>query len=112
MTTQFLRQARAAGFTEDDLQEIAVAIAKNPRAGDPIVGTGGARKVRHGGRGKGKSGGFRTIHYFGGLDVPVFLLAVHGKGQKSDLTQTEKNELTKILPYIAIAYRRQVRKGS
>lgn len=69
-------------------------------------GTGGARKVRHAGRGHGKSGGFRTIHYYGGDDIPIFLLAIFGKGEKDNLTKAERNELAKILPQIAANYRK------
>jgi hypothetical protein len=70
-----------------------------------MAGTGGARKMCHAGRGHGKSGGFRTIHYFGGEDVQVFLLAVYGKGGKSNLTSAERNQLAAVLPKIAAAYR-------
>ena len=82
----------------------------SPLAGTLIAGTGGARKLRHAGRGKGKSGGYRTIHYFGGEDVPVFLLSVYGKGTKADLSQAERNELARTLPRLADAYRANVRK--
>lgn len=80
-TETFLRQAAASGLDDDAVMEIAIAIASNPQGGDLIPGTGGARKLRHAGRGRGKSGGYRTIHYFGGEDVPVFVLSVYGQGQ-------------------------------
>lgn len=79
-TPTFERQAKAAGLTDDDIQEIAAVLACDPLAGDLMVGTGGARKVRFARPGAGKSGGYRTIHYFGGDDVPVFLLALVDKG--------------------------------
>jgi hypothetical protein len=85
--------------------EIVTAIAAAPQGGDLIVGTGGARKMRHAGRGHGKSGGYRTIHYFGGEDVPLFLLGLIDKGQRADLSQAERNELSTILAGIAAAYR-------
>ncbi len=68
-------------------------IAADPLAGELIPGTGGARKLRFARRGAGKSGGYRTVHYFAGLDVPIFLLAVYGKGEKANLTQAERNAL-------------------
>lgn len=92
-------------MSEDEVLAIASVIAADPMDGDLIAGTGGARKMRHVGRGHGKSGGFRTIHYFGGKDVPVFLLAVYGKGDKANLSAKERNELAAILPKIATAYR-------
>jgi hypothetical protein len=44
---------------------IVSALAAEPLAGDLIAGTGGARKVRSARTGSGKSGGYRTVHYFG-----------------------------------------------
>ncbi len=76
-----------------------------------MVGTGGARKLRHAGRGGGKSGGYRTIHYFGGNDVPIFLLALIDKGEKANLTKAERNQLAGLLPNIVEVYRAGKTKG-
>ena len=46
-----------------------------------MEGTGGCRKLRFAGKGKGKRGGFRTVHYYAGYDVPVLLLALIDKGE-------------------------------
>ena len=108
-TATFLTQARKCGLSEEELSDIVTTIADNPIAGDLMAGTGGARKLRHAGRGKGKSGGYRTIHYFGGDDVPVFLLSVYGKDAKDNLTKSEQNELAKVLPLLAEAYRNRIR---
>jgi hypothetical protein len=85
-------------------------IANNPEAGDVIPGTGGARKVRFAGRGRGKSGGFRVITFYSGPDVPVFLLNVFAKGDKINLTAAERNELRAILADIVTAYRQGARR--
>lgn len=104
-TPTFDRQARAAGLSDDELAAIASAIGAAPLSGDLMQGTGGARKLRFARPGAGKSGGYRTIHYFGGEDVPVFLLAVVDKGQRANLSKAERNELAEVLPRIAEAYR-------
>ena len=104
-TSVFARQAKALGLRPEEWLDIEAALSADPLMGDVIVGTSGARKVRFPGRGKGKSGGYRTIHYFGGEDVPVFLLAIYGKGDKADLSQEEKNTLAALLPAIADQYR-------
>jgi hypothetical protein len=80
-----------------------------PTAGDLIVGTGGARKLRFAASGKGKRGGVRTVHYFGGDDVPVFMLAVIKKGDRDNLSKAECNALKKELQGIADAYRVSVK---
>jgi len=75
-----------------------------------MVGTGGARKVRFAGRGKGKSGGYRVITFFGGDDIPVFLLNVFSKGERANLSKTERNELRQELTGLANDYRVSVRE--
>ena len=107
LTEMFERQAKRASLSDESLSEIVDVIAENPLAGDLIVGTGGARKLRHPGRGKGKSGGYRTIHYFGGEDIPVFLLALIDKGERANLSKAERDGLASILPRIVFAYRRR-----
>ena len=110
VTPTFERQAVKAGLTDDEVAEIVSALAAEPLAGDLIQGTGGARKVRFARQGSGKSGGYRTIHYFGGADVPIFLLALIDKRETANLTKAERNELAIILPKIAAAYREGQKK--
>src|SRR6185437_7438824 len=104
LTPTFERQAKAAGLGEDEIAIIVSALAADPLAGDLIAGTGGARKVRFARGGAGKSGGYRTIHYFGGAAVPIFLLALVDKRARATLSKAERNALAVILPKIAAAY--------
>lgn len=104
-TSDFLRDAKKAGLSEDDRTEIVDFIADNPISGDEIAGTGGARKVRFAAKGKGKSGGVRIITFYSGHDIPVFLLNVFTKGEKVNLTKSECNDLKKVLSGVAKAYR-------
>jgi hypothetical protein len=108
-TATFERKAAQAGLAEDDVIDMSVWISDNPHAGTPMTGTGGARKVRFAGKGKGKSGGFRTVHFFAGDDVPIFLLTLINKGERDNLTKAERNELAKVLSQIADAYRAGVK---
>lgn len=89
--TPFLREAEALGLSEDDVAAIIVAIAEDPTQGAVMAGTGGVRKVRFAAKGKGKSGGVRTVHYYGGDEMPVFLIAIYGKSDKANLTKAERN---------------------
>ena len=104
----FTRQAEREGLTESEVLAIEAHLAANPQAGDVIRGTGGLRKVRFAGRGGGKSGGYRTVHYYAGDDVPVFLLGIYGKGRKANLTQAERNEAKRLTAVLADAYRASV----
>lgn len=92
-TNGYLRDAKDAGMSEDERTAAVDLIASDPEAGDMLQGTGGVRKARLAGKGKGKSGGYRIVWYFGGGDIPVFLLNVFGKGEKANLTQGERNAL-------------------
>jgi hypothetical protein len=109
-TPDYLRDAKALGLTESERDSIVSWIASNPEAGDIIAGTGGARKVRFAGRGKGKSGGYRVITFYSGSDMPVFLLNVFAKNEKSDLTANERNTLKRVLSDLAKAYRARSKK--
>ena len=59
-TPAFLSDARSLGLSDAERFAIVTWIAANPAAGDVIEETGGARKVRFAGKGKGKSGGYRV----------------------------------------------------
>jgi hypothetical protein len=110
MTPTFATQAERAGLDEDELREIEWTLSQNPKAGDLMPGTGGLRKVRFKRRGGGKRGGYRTIHYYGGDDVPLFLLALIDKGREPDLSQAAKNEFRKRLPKMITDYRESTRR--
>ena len=102
----FDRQAKWVGATDDECDAIVDMVAAKPDAGELIVGTGGARKVRFAPDGNtGKSGGYRVITFYGPPDVPVFLLGIYGKGQKGTLTRAEKNDIAALLSQYAEAYR-------
>ena len=54
-TTDYLTDAKAAGLAEAERRAIVDLLAAQPAAGDLIPGTGGARKLRFAGRGKGRA---------------------------------------------------------
>ncbi|PWR22401.1 addiction module toxin RelE [Zavarzinia compransoris] len=107
-TPEFLRAA-AGLLDEGDKSALVDYLAANPRVGDLMPGTGGARKLRWAIGNRGKSGGVRTITYYAGEDVPVFLLTVYGKGEKANLTKAERNELREVLTDLAEIYRQGAR---
>lgn len=92
-TNAYLAAAKQAGMSADEQAHVVDLIAANPEAGDIMPGCGGARKLRIAKPGGGKSGGYRIITYFGGEDIPVFLLTVFGKNEKASLAQGERNAL-------------------
>jgi hypothetical protein len=109
-TLAFRRAAEKAGMTADEISNLVDLIADNPGAGEEIVGTGGCRKVRVAGRGKGKSGGYRTITFYSGDEIPVYLLTVFSKGEKSTLTARECSDL-RLLTKALVAEHRTRKKA-
>ena len=79
-----------AGF--DDLLEF---LARRPKAGRLIQGTGGLRKVRFARPGKGKSGGARVIYYYHDDSKPILLLLIYAKAVQDNLTDAQKARLKK-----------------
>lgn len=107
-TRMFDTQARRAGITEEELQEIISSISADPLQGDLIQGAGGARKCRFTKAGGGKRGGYRTIHYYAADDVPVFLLSIYAKNQQDNISDAGKKALRDMLSTIADDYREMV----
>lgn len=92
-TEGYLRAAKDSKMSAEEMEQAVNLVAADPETGDVMQGTGGVRKARLAGRGKGKSGGYRIVWYLGGGDIPVFLLTVFGKGEKANLSQGERNAL-------------------
>lgn len=92
-TPAFQKAAAKAGLTASEVEAIVTVIAKDPQAGDIIQGSGGCRKVRVAGRGKGKSGGYRLITFYHSGAYPVFLLTIYGKGEMKNLSDAQVNAL-------------------
>lgn len=115
-THAFQRSAAEAGMTRDEIDAFVDVLAANPDAGDLMQGTGGCRKLRVAGKGKGKSGGYRVITFFSGPEMPVFLLTVFAKGERANLSASERNALAKLADALTKQYRnktvRATRKNS
>ena len=87
---EFIRRAKAI-MSDEERIALVDHIAANPEAGVSLGG--GLRKVRIAREGGGKSGGYRTIHVFGGAHVPLFLVTVFAKNEKDNLSRSEQTEL-------------------
>lgn len=105
-TPEYLTSAAKAGLSEAERDEIVKEVSENPEIGDLIPGTGGCRKFRFAGRGKGKSGGFRVITFYSGDNFPVFLFTAFGKGQKANISKSEANVLKSVTKLITQTYRK------
>jgi len=76
-------------LSDEERGAIVDSVAAGPRQGVEIRGSGGVRKIRFAGRGKGKSGGYRVIAAFVGPSAPVYLLALLSKGDRENFSAAE-----------------------
>ena len=96
-TESFQKSWKAMGLSDEDLPLLEIEVLKNPRAGDVIEGTGGARKLRIQLEGRGKSGGARVIY----LDVyekeHLYLLFAYPKNVQENLNADQKKAIAKLI---------------
>ena len=95
-TRTCLPAAKAAGMSDADMTRVGHIVASDPQAGDLIVGSGGCRKLRVAGRGKGKSGGHRIVTYYADERTPVYLLSAISKGAAGNFSATEIDVLAAV----------------
>ncbi len=88
-TRNYLSRAKSIGMSRAEMDDVISFLSVNPMAGDMIVGSGGCRKVRVAGRGKGKSGGYRVVTFWASDDGTVYLLAVLSKGDDANFSSAE-----------------------
>ena len=97
-------------MSDEEVDDLVNYLSDKPTAGDVMPGTGGCRKLRVSGRGKGKSGGYRTITFYSGENFPVFLITVFAKGARANLSKAERNLLGATTKAIVDAYQSKADK--
>jgi len=95
-TEPFQRKVHSLLF-EDEKAELISYLSAFPNAGVLIQGTGGIRKLRWARSGRGKSGGVRVIYYFHNSEMPLYLLTLFGKNEKTNLSKAERNVLSSVV---------------
>jgi hypothetical protein len=100
---EFLKRSNKL-LKDSEKQSMINYLAAHPSSGDVMQGTGGIRKLRWSAHGRGKSGGVRIIYYYHNQTVPIFLLTLFGKGEKSNLTRAERNALAKLTSLLIKRY--------
>jgi hypothetical protein len=100
---EYIRRASSL-LNDSEKQGIINYLASHPLEGSIMQGTGGIRKFRWASGNRGKSSGVRVIYYFHSKALPLFLLTVFGKNEKSNLSKSERNELAKFVNFFAKNY--------
>ena len=77
--------------------ELQKQLVENPKAGPVVPGSGGLRKLRWSGSGRGKRGGIRVIYYWYNGSEDFFMLLAFAKNEQEDLTTEQKRILRAVV---------------
>ncbi len=76
---------------------LQLRLAQGPEAGAVIRGTGGLRKIRWQGSGRGKRGGVRAIYYWATAEGQILMLLMYPKSERDDLSVDQKKVLAALV---------------
>ncbi len=85
---------------EEARREMEEAIVAAPDAAPVIRGTGGIRKLRWAGSGRGKRGGIRTVYFYHAGPEAIYLLTAYAKADREDLTSADTRALSRLVAAI------------
>ena len=98
--TEIYERAIRKLISENSRQELEAAIVADPAAAPVIPGTGGIRKFRWAGSGRGKRGGIRTIYFHHAGPEAIYMLTAYAKAARDDLSPSDKRALTRLVAAI------------
>jgi len=84
-------------LTDESYRALQLALLLRPEQGALIPGSGGLRKVRWGGRGRGKRGGIRVIYVWVLEEEAFYMLFAYAKGTQADLTMAQVKRLRRLV---------------
>jgi len=99
-TTRTYERAVKKLISAGSRREMETAIVADPTAAPVIPGTGGIRKLRWSGSGRGKRGGIRTIYFYHAGPGAIYLLTAYAKSDRDDLTPDDKKAWSKLIARI------------
>lgn len=74
------------GYLDDEAYTaLQWALALHPEAGAVIPGSGGVRKMRWAGSGRGKRGGLRVIYYYRRHAGEIWMLTLYAKNEAESI---------------------------
>ena len=84
-------------LADDEYGRLQSFLILHPQIGKIIQGSGGIRKLRWAGSGRGKRGGLRLICYWWVSKDRISMLTVYAKSEKDDLTSDQLKQLRNLL---------------
>lgn len=95
-TVVFTRQVQGL-LDPEGYRLLQLELADRPDRGTIIVGSGGLRKIRWQGLGRGKRGGTRVIYYWARDRQLILMLLAYAKGDQEDLTADQLKILRRVV---------------
>jgi mRNA-degrading endonuclease RelE of RelBE toxin-antitoxin system len=95
-TSVFTRQIGEL-LSDDELSALQWALMAQPDRGDLIRGSGGLRKIRWAGSGRGKRGGLRVIYYWHVPGSTILFLLAYPKAEREDITPAQLKVMKSII---------------
>ena len=95
-TSVFTRKIKEL-LADDDYAELQFALIQQPELGDIIPRSGGLRKIRRAGSGRGKRGGIRVIYYWQVSESQIVMLLAYAKNEQDNLTPVQLKVLRKLV---------------
>ena len=84
-------------LTEDEYRQFQSFLVEHPEEGAIIPGSGGLRKIRWSGSGRGKRGGSRIIYYWATNKGQILMLFIYAKNERDNLTSEQLKLLSRIV---------------
>ena len=84
-------------LTDDDYRCLQDELVSRPDAGKIIPGSGGLRKLRWAGSGRGKRGGVRVIYYVLPHRGILLMLLMYSKKEQDNLTPDQLKMLKRLI---------------
>ena len=72
-------------LSDEEFRKLQETLYENPNTGDLIRGSGGLRKLRWTGSGRGKRGGTRIIYYARTREGEIWLITIYPKNVSDNI---------------------------
>ncbi|MFN0079365.1 MAG: type II toxin-antitoxin system RelE/ParE family toxin [Prosthecobacter sp.] len=82
---------------DDEYLDLQLHLMERPESGAVIPGSGGLRKLRWAGSGRGKRGGLRLIYYYVTAEGQILLLHLYAKNEMEDLDSQMTRQLKQLV---------------
>jgi hypothetical protein len=84
-------------ISDKEYHLLQLQLSVRPESGAIIKGSGGIRKLRWAGSGRGKRGGIRVVYYYLTEDEQIYMLYAYPKSKKDDLTADQLKQLKQLV---------------